>query len=331
MRPSTTPNTAVPKQRFSAGLRRVPLAADPRTSPAPEVVLHSAPVDSIEALGRLRQSLLFAELANVAYLPFERVQQLAGPLGFDRIEFYDHDGSQAYRLESPADCVMVCRGTEPSEWNDIKADVDAMSVVAETVGRVHRGFKQEVDDLWPLLEQALASNSKTLWFAGHSLGGAMATICAGRCFLSQIRSMPQSLYTYGSPRVGDKTYINYCDIDHIRWVNNNDIVTRVPPPWFGYRHSGREMYLNAYGELRQLNGWQRTKDRCRGFLAGLRQFRIDPFSDHQMECYIESIRRMVLEYEASGLAEDLWIREKKRWGKRLAEKNQAAGALRANR
>ena len=311
---STTSRTTTAKQRLSARLRRVPSAPES----TPEMGIHSARVDSIETLGRLRQSLLLAELANIAYLPMQPVLQLVGPLGFDQVEFYDRDGSQASRLENRTDCVIVCRGTEPTEWNDIKADVNAMSVIAETIGRVHRGFKKEVDDLWPLVEQALADNIKTLWFAGHSLGGAMATICAGRCFLSHIRSMPHSLYTYGSPRVGNRAYINHCDIDHIRWVNNNDIVARVPPPWFGYRHSGREMYLNTDGQLRRLNGWQRTKDRIRGFLGGLRQFRVDPISDHQMGCYIESILRMVLEYEASGLEEDLWIREKKRRGRYMA-------------
>jgi triacylglycerol lipase len=318
MKPSTTPKSAVPKQRLSAGLKRVP----PATKATLEVTTYSAQVDSIETLGRLRQSLLFAELADIAYLPLKQVEQLAGPHGFDQVKFYENDGSQAYRLENSADCVIICRGTEPNEWNDIKADVNALSIVAETIGRVHRGFKKEVDDFWPLAEQALADNAKTLWFTGHSLGGAMATICAGRCFLSHIRSMPCALYTYGSPRVGNRTYINYCDIEHIRWVNNNDMVTRVPPAWFGYRHSGQEMYLNTHGQLRQLNGWQRTKDRFRGFWDGLRQLRIDPISDHQMTCYIESIHRMVLEYEASGLEEDRWIRAKKRWGKKMAKKAQ---------
>jgi len=60
--------------------------------------------------------------------------------------------------------------------------------LAETVGRVHGGFKQEVDDLWPDIERHLADNTPALWFAGHSLGGAMATICAGRCKISKIPS-----------------------------------------------------------------------------------------------------------------------------------------------
>ncbi len=283
-------------------------------------VVRSALDEPIEGLGRLRQSLLFAELSDIAYLPIEKVTQYVGPLGFDTIELFNRDGSQAYLFANPTDTVIVCRGTQPNEWNDIKADVDAVSVVAETVGRVHRGFKKEVDDLWPELEKTLVSNDKTLWFAGHSLGGAMATICAGRCFLSHIPSMPHSLYTYGSPRVGNKRYINYCQLDHIRWVNNNDIVTRSPPALFGYRHTGQELYLDAYGHLRQLNGWFRTKDRCRGLLGGLRKFSIDYFSDHLMSDYIEAIHNMVLEYEASGLGEAHWIGEKKRWGRKLVKK-----------
>jgi len=289
-------------------------------SSAKKFIVRSVLDEPIEGLGRLRQSLLFAELSDIAYLPIEKVTQYVEPLGFDTIELFNRDGSQAYLFANRTDTVIVCRGTQPNEWNDIKADVDAVSVVSETVGRVHRGFKKEVDDLWPELEKTLVSNNKTLWFAGHSLGGAMATICAGRCFLSHIPSMPHSLYTYGSPRVGNKRYINYCQLDHIRWVNNNDIVTRAPPALFGYRHIGQEMYLDAYGHLRQLNGWLRTKDRCRGLLNGLRNFSIDYFSDHLMGDYIEAIHNMVLEYEASGLGESHWIGEKKRWGRKLAKK-----------
>ena len=35
------------------------------------------------------------------------------------------------------DLVIACRGTQPTEFNDIKADLNAVPVVAETVSRVH--------------------------------------------------------------------------------------------------------------------------------------------------------------------------------------------------
>ena len=83
--------------------------------------------------------------------------------------------------------------------------------------------------------------------------------------------------------------MNYCDINHIRWVNNNDIVTRVPPAWLGFRHSGREMYLDSKGRVRDIQGWGRVKDRMRGFVRGLRRLKVDHFSDHVIDNYIDYI------------------------------------------
>ena len=243
----------------------------------------------IADLSRLAQSLLFAELSSASYYVEEVALQLTKEIGFTGSRFFDRDGAQAYMFWNDVDCVVACRGTEPNEWNDIKADANAVSVMTETFGRVHKGFNQEVDDLWPMLEDALAENTRTLWFTGHSLGGAMATICAGRCYLSEIPSMPQALYTYGSPRVGDKQFVNFVSLDHSRWVNNNDIVTRVPPAWMGYRHCGQEWYLNRNGDLKRVNGWTRTFDRVRGFFWGLAKFQIDHFSDHSIDRYIEHI------------------------------------------
>ena len=176
--------------------------------------------------------------------------------------FIDRDGAQAYLFGNDVDRIVTCRGTEPGEWNDVKADVRATTALAETVGRVHRGFKREVDDLWPQLESVLKQDTPhTVWFAGHSLGGAMATICAGRCFLAEIPVMPKALFTYGSPRVGNKRYINYVELDHYRWVNNNDVVTRTPPGWMRYRHTGKLLYLDSNGIVRNFTKRQRAKDR----------------------------------------------------------------------
>ncbi len=262
---------------------------------------------AISDLSLLRRSLLFAEFSRVAYYDRETVARLVEPIGFHlNVEFFDREGAQAYRLDNATDVVIACRGTEPHETNDLKADIDAAKVVAETVGHVHRGFKGEVDQLWPMIEKSLQANrSKKVWFCGHSLGGAMATICAGRCFISEIPSAPEALFTYGSPRVGTKRYINYCRIQHIRWVNNNDIVPRLPPAWLGFRHSGREMYLNRRGELRKLDYWGKAGDRIRGFVRTLGRFRIDWLSDHSINSYIDAIVGVCERAEASGYRDEV--------------------------
>ena len=243
----------------------------------------------------LHRALLLAELSMIAYLPPTEANKAATRLGFGNTSFYNNDGSQAYSFSNSHDIVIAFRGTEPNEWNDIKADMDASKALAETVGHVHRGFKKEVDDLWPQLEKMLVDNkqnlSKKLWFTGHSLGGAMASICAGRCLLSHIDTQPEQVHTFGSPRVGTKRYINHAKVDYYRWVNNNDIVPRSPPVWLGYRHAGEEVYLNSDGQIKKLNAVERRTDMWRGLVAGFKRKQIDYFSDHSIHRYVENIFR----------------------------------------
>ena len=240
----------------------------------------------------LEKSSLFAKLASIAYMNKNDATKAVKKLGFTTVEFYDRDGAQAYRFMNKTDLVIACRGTEPTQFNDIKADLRAVPVMAETVSRVHKGFKTEVDDLWPMICEDIdrkVNLKKQLWFCGHSLGAAMATIMASRCKHNDSLNDPIELYTYGSPRVGWKAYCNSLNVVHHRWVNNNDIVTRVPLAIMGYVHHGEEHYINAYGQVRNPTGWQRIKDRFRGMWMGLKKGKIDNFGDHNMSDYIKHI------------------------------------------
>jgi triacylglycerol lipase len=273
----------------------VRLVHDPGEVP---LLLRSHLTGPIAQLTFLQRSLLFAELAMVAYNDERETRRACELIGLPDVTFYDRDGSQAYRFRNDHDCVIACRGTEPHEWNDIRADANAARVLGESVGMVHRGFKREVDDLWPMIETALLSNEQPLWFCGHSLGGAMATICAGRCFLSHIPSNPEQLYSYGSPRVGDQRYINFVKLDHYRYVNNNDIVTRVPPVFMGYRHGGNEVYMDRKGKIGYLHPLAKRRDRWRGFFGGLGSWRVDHLADHSIHRYIAVIAAAVEEERA---------------------------------
>ena len=248
---------------------------------------------SISEMNFKERSLLFAKLSSIAYSNLKDAKSQVKKLGFTTVEFYDRDGAQAYRFMNKDDLVIACRGTQPTQFNDIAADLRAMPVVAETVSRVHKGFKKEVDDLWPMILEDLVAKtpSQKLWFCGHSLGAAMATIMASRCHYHEEIPNPEELYTYGSPRVGWKGYVIHLGVVHHRWKNNNDIVTTVPPTFLGYRHHGNEHYMNAYGEVRQITGWQRFKDKMRGLWMGLKKGGVDSFSDHSMTNYIANLEK----------------------------------------
>jgi len=244
----------------------------------------------VSELSWIQKSLLFAELSRLAYAAPEAVEGNVYEAGLDQCLFIARDGAEAYVFGNRFDCMIVARGTEPNQWNDIKADANAWTVASE-VGRVHSGFHSEVNELWPLLEQQIKENQRPMWFSGHSLGGAMAAVCAVRCKISPIPSNPQAIFSYGAPRVGDRSYTSFLKVKHFRWVNNNDIVPRVPPRWLGYRHMGQEIYINRRGRISSLRSWLRVRDRFWGLHASLRFWKLDYFSDHSMLDYTSHIRR----------------------------------------
>ena len=252
---------------------------------------------SIRELSFKERSLLFAKLASISYNSLKTVKSQVKKLGFTQVEFYDKDGAQVYRFMNKTDLVIACRGTQPTEFNDISADLKAFPVMAETISRVHRGFKAEVDMLWPrimadLMSVSIKTPSHDIWFCGHSLGAGMATIMASRCLYNTKVPNPQELYTFGSPRVGWKGYVVNINVTHHRWKNNNDIVTTVPLLLMGYVHHGTEHYLNAYGNYRKPTGWQLVKDKWRGIWMGWKNGKIDSFSDHSMTEYIKHIENI---------------------------------------
>ena len=249
----------------------------------------------ISDMNFMERSLLFAKLASIAYSDdTKQVKKDVKALGFTEIEFYNKAGAQAYRFQNKDDIVIACRGTQPSEFNDIKADLKAAPVMAETVGRVHHGFKAEVDELWPMVLEDLRECGKTrkAWFCGHSLGAAMTTIMASRCEDDPDMPNIEEVYTYGSPRTGWRKFVNSLNCKHQRWVNNNDIVTRVPFAIMGYKHDGCEHYLDSKGVYRPKIGIvARIIDRWKGMLGGLLKLNIDNFSDHSMVNYIAYLEK----------------------------------------
>lgn len=235
-----------------------------------------------------QQAALMAKLSELAYKDIREVEEEFAQLGFNA-HFFDFNGSQAYLLKNAHDLVVVCRGTEPTEFKDIKSDLDARMVPSSTgIGHVHRGFKKAVDNIWADLQDQLRSYGKTrkIWCTGHSLGAAMATLLAYRLQRTEDCPNPKALFTFGSPRVGNKKYVKEIEsigLLHFRFVNNADIVARVPI--WPYRHFGGMYYMNHWGNLRTSTYLQVTRDVWRGFVKGIKKKEINFFSNHSITRY----------------------------------------------
>uniref|UniRef100_A0A1I7Z274 Lipase_3 domain-containing protein n=1 Tax=Steinernema glaseri TaxID=37863 RepID=A0A1I7Z274_9BILA len=106
-------------------------------------------------------------------------------------------------------------------------------------GYVSHYFYEAFKAVWRggLQDDFLALRNKypdyEVWVTGHSLGGAMASLCAATlAHLGQVDTQKLKLMTFGQPRVGDKTYADAVNAQLLyayRVVHNRDIVPHVPP------------------------------------------------------------------------------------------------------
>ena len=240
------------------------------------------------------QALLMAQFSRIAYLDEPAAKKACAELGFDAC-LVANKGSEAYVISDGVDIIVACRGTQPTQWSDLAADLDARLTPSSTgIGHVHSGFKRSVDNIWAGLEEKLSKHGKTrtIWCTGHSLGGAMTTLLAYRLQRTETMPNPQALYTFGSPRVGDKTYIRAIEASgllHYRFVNNTDLVPRVPV--WPFKHFAGMYYMNHYGNLRALTTKQLIKDVWRGFVTGLKARKFSMLDNHAIGNYETNLQR----------------------------------------
>jgi triacylglycerol lipase len=151
------------------------------------------------------------------------------------------------RIESPqsGQYVIIFPGTASAQdWiTDLK-----VRKVKWDVGRVHRGFAQAWNSIASSVRLAV-SNAETIVVTGHSLGGALATLCA--LDLVECGCDVKGVITFGSPRVGNGAFSRdyndaLADVTQ-RIVNAGDPVPHVPWVFGTYRHVDTQVYLPAHG------------------------------------------------------------------------------------
>jgi len=244
----------------------------------------------INELSLKEKRVLFAKLAGIAYRDVKDARHAAKLLGFTKTVLIDIEGAQTYVFTSKTDCAIACRGTEPSEMNDIYADLEIFKADSVSGNKIHQGFKEEVDKVYDEVEKLLdrVAINKDIWACGHSLGGAMATILAQRLEYKDGHDV-DTLFTYGSPRAGGPKFSKWCDenLNHQRFVNNNDVVPCVPTV-FRWRHTGDCHYIKSTGEVTNLGRWssERIKDKGWSLLKTIFKGRLDLIADHDIDDYI---------------------------------------------
>ena len=168
-------------------------------------------------------------------------------------EMLEAGGLQAYFAWTDGRVIVAFRGTEHDEWSDIFDDLKFRQEPWNGSSKlVHCGFKAALERAWPGMAPLLhhLGQSRRVWFSGHSLGGALATLAADR--------YPDTagVCTIGSPRVGDAAFASAFNARFtgraLRYVSDTDIVTHIPPPTFlafTYEHVGALRQIATTGAI----------------------------------------------------------------------------------
>ena len=205
------------------------------------------------------------EMARLAYTRKEpsfafdrdRILKVLATVGFADCRFFEKptgpqgQGSHGFlaidRSEKLA--VLAFRGTDKDDPTDLMDDANAIPAAWSGDGRAHSGFAKALAEIWEQVASELqAAAGSRLLFTGHSLGAAMATLAADL-------NLPASLYTFGSPRVGDAAFVSALQkkqLDNRRYVDCCDLVARLPPDgFFGYVHLGNPYYIDLERAIQQ--------------------------------------------------------------------------------
>lgn len=254
---------------------------------------------------RLSHAYWLARASDLAYKDRAAIETAASDWGFDRVRHFESrhalpfplEDTQAYTMAGDHMIITAFRGTEPDKIYDWLTDGSAPPTPGPgNKGFVHDGFHQALMSVYPEVRDTLAefrTGGQSVWFTGHSLGGALAMLAGNRLYFEEPRILPDGIYTFGQPRTCDHllAVAHNSAIAHrtYRFVNNNDIVPQVPPaPAFAHVDAAR--YFDAQGALHDSVPFTRAlTDKVRGYTADMFAPASDGVRDHLLRHYLTNL------------------------------------------
>ena len=199
-----------------------------------------------------RTAWIMAEHSKLAYeRDLKKLRQYLKAGGFQLVQTFDRNETQAYLARCKDYMVLAFRGTEPQQLRDIWTDLKFTPFKKERCV-MHEGFYEAYRDIEKELVGAVRKINLPLYVTGHSLGGALALIAV--MYLPDM-DWTAACYTFGGPKVGDDDFTDgLFKVPVYRTVNSSDIVPSLPPFWlalFGvnYQHAGDMRYLTRRGDM----------------------------------------------------------------------------------
>lgn len=203
-----------------------------------------------------------------------------GVMKEDEVWFIDdtRTGIHAYAWKNGANSTVIAfKGS--STTSDVLNLVDTRLQdfhCREKQVKVHSGVLRmfhSIEDVLNkhIIESLTLRTKKYITFCGHSLGGAIAIFAAAYYGNISHNNIGISCHTFGAPKVGDTefvTWLNEGAEDIVNVVTEGDLVPKFP--FIGYDNNGDKTVF--------------MKDDKKQFIS-------NPFKQHDLETYIESLRK----------------------------------------
>lgn len=202
-----------------------------------------------------REVVYNASLAVLAYSQKEQIKW--NDYGLELVKWIENKKSDTQGFVATRDksIYVVWRGSESKKDFQNDASIDKVPFLNEGE-KVHIGFKScwesVVGDTYDAIDTALENlqgETTDIVVCGHSLGGAVATLYA-HSIKKHYPHYNIKCVTIGSPRVGNKVFKDNYDsyeIDTLRVVHNNDLVTHTP--YIGFQHVNYQLRLDSDGNV----------------------------------------------------------------------------------
>jgi triacylglycerol lipase len=246
-------------------------------------------------------ALSLGQAAKLAYAGPADVESQAASWGLKAVFVSDthllKGDTQAVVLGDAGKVIVAFRGTQPQVLRDWVSDAEAI-LVPGPAGLVHKGFQAALGLIHRRVREAvgaLQDRSQSLWVTGHSLGAALAALFVARLRFEEDKPV-YGLYTFGQPRTGDRAFARAFDADSrdltFRFVNNSDVVPRVPPRAGLYSHVGTFLYFDQHRALRSdPSFWFRRLDELKSAVDDFRNLDPGAMKDHAMDEYLIGLAR----------------------------------------
>ena len=185
-----------------------------------------------------RMAYVMVEMSRIAYNKFEETEESKNKFsmvlkdnGFSLLEVFNNNGTQGFlcKYTEHKIAILAFRGTEITEYKDIKSDINA-KLMSVTIGDdkllIHSGFWKAFNAVKIPIKNSLEQvKDHQLFFTGHSLGGALATIALR--YFAPFNDSSGACYTFGAPPVGTKAFGDKLKTPLYRISNNLDIVPHI--------------------------------------------------------------------------------------------------------